>query len=466
MDFQKTTLQSFLMSNYGVEIDEDYTAQIIADFTAYKGEAKWLKSTFYNGIKNITRTKYTLNMAKKVCEDWASLLLNEKTEITVDNEAEQVFLFGDEKSKGKLDANFWDLQNKLVERAFATGTAATLIRYTAIDESGNITKNSDVELHYIDARHIIPISSFNGEIKECAFVSQNGKELVVEAHTLQENGQYLIKNDFFKVESGDNLIRITKDDVPAEYLSDIKLFHIVKPNLYNPLIDNGLGLSIITYARDALISTDLAYDNFCCDIELGKKKMFLKKDLLSTKADGSVQTPQDADQQLFQYVGDGLPSENPLISEFNPSLRVAENAAAVQSMLDYLSFRVGFGTKHYQFNNGAGAVTATQYVGDKQEMVQNANKHYITLRSYLEGLIIALSNAYAYIGQGTPVNAIDVLFSDGFIIDDEFELEQMRADVIAQIIDKKYYIMKKYKKNEEEAEEMAFKMSEVETPLI
>ncbi|HBF64464.1 MAG TPA: hypothetical protein DDW34_00345, partial [Clostridium sp.] len=38
-------------------------------------------------MKKINRTRKTLGMAKKVCEDWANLELNEKVSIVIDNQS-------------------------------------------------------------------------------------------------------------------------------------------------------------------------------------------------------------------------------------------------------------------------------------------------------------------------------------------------------------------------------------------
>lgn len=46
------------------------------------------------GDRFVERKLFTLKMAKKVCEDWASILLNEKTEIVIDDEPSSKFLQG------------------------------------------------------------------------------------------------------------------------------------------------------------------------------------------------------------------------------------------------------------------------------------------------------------------------------------------------------------------------------------
>lgn len=60
--------------------------------------------------------------------------------------------------------------------------------------------------------------------------------------------------------------------------------------------------------------------------------------------------------------------------------------------MDYLSFKCGLGTHYYQFqNNGSGKImTATEYVGSKQDLVQNANKHYLIIEQAVKALVRAV----------------------------------------------------------------------------
>lgn len=79
--------------------------------------------------KPIHRELFTLHMGKKVCEDWASLLMNDKTRIDA-GEQNQVFLLGNGTERGLFDElAFWLRENELIERAFATGTGAAVLRF-------------------------------------------------------------------------------------------------------------------------------------------------------------------------------------------------------------------------------------------------------------------------------------------------------------------------------------------------
>ena len=67
-------------------IDEGFYKRIEDWLSWYQGKVKSFHSyTQYNGKKKVGRERATLGMAKKVCEDWANLLLNERMQIFIDN---------------------------------------------------------------------------------------------------------------------------------------------------------------------------------------------------------------------------------------------------------------------------------------------------------------------------------------------------------------------------------------------
>jgi hypothetical protein len=86
-----------------------------------------------DGTQCVKRKLYTLKMAKKVCEDWASILLNEKTEIVISDGSEKkdadgkpmrvfpLFLRGRTGPAACLEKLILGPRNELVEKAFAMG---------------------------------------------------------------------------------------------------------------------------------------------------------------------------------------------------------------------------------------------------------------------------------------------------------------------------------------------------------
>lgn len=432
---------------------------------------------FNNGEKILERDMFTLKMAKKVCEDWAAILLNQKTQIILDDDAASAFLQGKKQTGGILGSNkFWKQGNALMEKAFYSGTGAVVIRFVnlKITNEGKIlrTPRTTLKLNYITAEHIIILSKDNDNVSEVAFCSEvilkSVKHLYLELHTLDENGNYVITNKYFKYENE----QLTDAPIPstiAESIhtgSPVPMFAVISPAIVNNIEDNdGLGLSVFADAIDTLKGIDIAYNNLNNDFKLGAKKVFMNSSILKRDDNGRDVAPDDTNQQLFCFIGDEV-MNNPdgtkqFIQEHNPTIRVDENTKGIQAQLDYLSFKVGFGTKHYQFNAGS-IVTATQYTGDKQDLIQNANKHYTAVEDMLTQLVRGILWAgKTVLGENiNPDAQIDIKFDESALIDEAAERAKDKEDVIDNIMLPWEYRMKWYGETEEKAKEI---LSGVET---
>jgi A118 family predicted phage portal protein len=467
-----------LNSEKGYSIPSQYYSRISAWHDWWCGFYKPFHEYYeVNSGKRITRKLYTLKMAKKVCEDWASILLNEKTQIVIDDKASSEFVQGTEDEQGTggvfgLNA-FWEQGNALVEKAFYSGTGAFVLKLSGMVLDGDIVIQSNdtkIGIDYLPALNIVPLTLRNRQIIEVAFVSETiekGKPyLYLEIHELM-GGEYVITNRYFKAENE----QLTEEPLPQGIApvvhtgTDIPLFSIITPNIVNTFANaNGLGMSIYAHAIDNLMGVDLAFNNLCRDFKLGGKKVFYNQSIIQTDADGYQVAPDDVMQQLFVQVGDEMLSENgqqKAVQEFNPTLRVTENKDGIQGQLDYLSFKCGLGTKHYQFNSGS-IVTATQYMGDKQELVQNASKHYIVIERALKQLVRAILWAGKEI-LGQPVNPdakITVNFEDSYVIDKESERLRDLQEIRDGLMQKWEYRMKWKGEDEDTAKSMA-----AETPV-
>jgi hypothetical protein len=450
-----------LLSEYYSKIDiwRDWWRGFYEPFHRYKELA---------GDRAVTRELYTLKMAKKVCEDWASILLNEKTEITVKDKASEIFLHGDGKSPGVLEQNdFWQLGNALVEKGFYSGTGAFILKLDGMKLQGqSVIKSPEAKLRidYLTAHNIIPLTIRHGQIIEAAFASEvleKGKRFVyLEVHELNEKS-YKITNRYFSEDSNVLIEKPLPEGILSEVNtgSDIPLFAVFSPNIVNTFPNtNGLGMSIFAHAIDNLKGVDLAFNNLCRDFKLGGKKVFYSDSLIRVDMEGNKVTPDDTMQQLFSVVGE-LPlredGKNSLMTEYNPDLRVQANKDGIQAHLDYLSFKVGFGTKHYQFNGGQ-IVTATQYTGDKQELIQNAAKHYIVIEKTIKQLVRAILWAGKEIlGQSVNSDAeVTVQFEDSYIIDKESERMRDLQEIRDGIMQKWEYRVKWYGEDEATAKKM------------
>ena len=420
------------------------------------------------GLAPRRREMYKMGMAKKVCEDWATVLCNDKTTVTTgDTELDRV-LFGDRSFLGGVltQGNFRGRLHAFVEEVFALGTGAAVMQLSGAqyDADGMLVSAEKMALDFLPADQIFPLYVENGEVVSCAFLGQNGTAFdengepltMLSVHRKLDEGRWCVTNHAFD----ENLLPTSLPaDVTEEFFVPRPLFAILTPNSSptDPLTAScGMGASVFACAYDNLKGVDLAYNNFCRDLYLGGKKVFMNQSLIGEDRFGNRVAPDDVAQQLFMTVGDGDLSSDTMIVEHNPALRAEENCVALQAQLDYLSFKVGFGTRHYRFS-GDRVVTATQYAGERQEMFRNASRHYLHMEQFLRALVL-MAWYFAAELQGMPLAApvsIAVDFDDSFFIDPAAERERDLSEVRAGIMAPWEYRVKYYGDSEEHARETA-----------
>lgn len=437
-----------------------------------------IRSTGLTG-QQMKREMFRLRMAKKVCEDWASLLLNDKTTVTVMDKATADWLCGDPDAQqvgGVLhDLSFWTNANELVELSFCSGTGAFVLSAEGIRmEGGRLLPTASGALHldYLPAECILPLTVKHGKVVEVAFaseVTEKGRSCVyLQTHTLVKypdgGTQYRITNEYFtsdsegESKSTDYQPAPLPDGMQPSFVtgSSVPWFALFSPaGKKNLLGGAGLGMAVFSEGIDPLKQCDLAFDNYCMDLYLGGKKVFYSRSMLKPVfADGCVSyvPPDDIRQQLFVQTGDENPDVPPEWHEYNPSLRTEENCRAVQNALDYASFKAGLGTHHYQFTS-SGVKTATEYTGERQDMVANAERHHIRI----EAALLQIFRSILWAGKNLLGAAIDpetplsINWDDSYVMDAQTRRQQDKDDALSGFIPKYRYNMEHRGMSEEEA---------------
>lgn len=416
----------------------------------------------YHDSTGKERKMFSLGMAKRVSEDWSSILFTERDEIvTQANTSQQTQVNNDYLNKQLKKLKVYKDLPTAIEKAMAMGTAGATMRVknAKVDKNGKVsaTNRTKLDIIYLDATQIVPLKVEHGKIIDVAFVSENiedGKKIYyVELHQLQYDEElkkdiYVISNNYIN-EQGEE---VAKKDIVKQYTfkSDVPLFSILKPAVANPLDTeyhnvNGLGFSIYGTAIDQLMVCDITYNNFAMDFYLGGKKVFYNKKITRTKTrqikdtDGNIKEeeyevyPDDVMKQQWTVYGDNQISnikENPVVTEYNPDLRVTEDKEGIQFALNMLSFKAGLGTKYYEFN-GTSVVTATQYVGDRQDLVSNANKHRKRVDEFVSGIgkAILLLGRILFKENVTEDCLVTITDKDGFMVDTETAKNEFRKDI-------------------------------------
>ena len=435
-------------------------------------ESYWNNDVDYMTYKdeyNSEHRLYTLGMAKRVCEDWASVISSEQDEIITDKDQNKEYV-----EKIVKELKLKKALPECTEIASWSGTCGAIIRLFNIKVvNGKLEKTDKTrqELIKVNAKNIIPLTIENGDIKEVAFVSNSnikGKKVdYIELHQLTDEG-YKISNIYLDEDGKE----VFKDGILTEYetKSNIPLFSILEPPKVNSIENNnGLGMSVYADALPQIEATDITYNNFVMDFYLGGKKVFYNKKIVGTrqvktkKEDGTYDVrevpvyPDDVTKQQWKVVGDGMENinDNPLIHEYNPELRVSEDKDGIQFALDTLSFKTGFGTKYYQFN-GSTVVTATQYMGDRQDLVQNAKKYRDNLNEFTKNIVRAsLLIGRMLLGEKVTEECnVQIANVDGFLTDTETLKNEYRQEISMGIRQRYEYRMKFFGEDEKTAKEM------------
>ena len=403
----------------------------------YKGDvAQFHSYQLYNGRKKVDMKRKTLNMAKKVCEDWANLLLNEKTDVSYDDEE------GLKHLEEVLDnVRFWQKGNEGIEKSFALGRGAFVEGY---DDEGN------ERLQFVNGKKIYPLSFDQEKITECAFVSVSSLTTTIQIHSKDDEGNYEIKTFIYEKPSKDTSaenIGTLKNENIVKTNSKTPWFQIVKPNIANNLdINSPVGISIFANSLDALAGVDLAYDGFCEEMRLGRARIFADSRVVQFDGDKQTAVFDQEDTGIYWY-GNGENDNKEPLKFYSEALRTDSYFNGINNALNLLSAKVGFGENHYRFDKG-GISTATQVVSENSEMFRTLKKHEILLRD----VIIDVCKALMYIHNEFTGHEykfdldapLEVKFDDSIIEDKETQKLNDRQDVQLGVMSRAEYRAKWY----------------------
>ena len=438
----------------------------------YQGDVKGFHNyTVQNGERQVKCRRYSLGMGKKLCEDWANLLMNEKVQITLEGKKEQDFI-----DLVLTENNFTVKANEMQEMKSALGTVAYVPRVIGqeISESGDIVPGnaSGIVLDYVTIENIYPLSWQNGYISECAFsseVTRGGKDyLYLQIHRREDNGNYVIENRIYRYNNeqlaDEQLVNVKGfENIPpvVHTGSEKRQFVIDRPNIANNV--NYLlptGIAIYANAIDVLQGVDIAYDSYVNEFKLGKKRIMVKPSA-AQYLDG---TPAfDPDDVVF-YVMPEDTEDGAVVTPIDMTLRTAEHNTGIQDQLNILSSKCGFGETYYRFDGGSVA-TATQVISENSTMFRTIKKMEIVLEQALVELcriLLRMGNTAMNAGLNEDVE-ISIDFDDSIIEDKQTDFSRDMQLLNAGIMNDWEFRMRWMNEDEATAKAALPKMQEMTT---
>lgn len=448
-------LEDFLTQNYGYNADVKKAIQTYIEQwkSWYRGNVRSFHNYFiYNGQSKVKQTRFTMNMAKEISEDWSDILWSEKCKISFKDETSQ-----DQFNELANDLDLYVLINSAIEKSGALGTSALVTSvYDIIQNEDGMTldvSEAKTRENLIDVDNIFPLTWDNTGVSECAFACsqfiKGNKYVILAVHKKDINGNYVIINHLFKDVNG-LLTEIEQEDTIKEFptQSNVKWFTIFKPLLTNNLFTNSpFGIPHYANAIDNLKSVDLAFDEIRNELKLGRKRTFARADMFNYE-NGTQKAVFD-NNDISMYVLPKGATKDDLIQSESDDLRTDKQIATLNTELNILGNKVGFGENHYHFD-GTNLSTATAVVSSNSKLFRRKKKLEVGYESAIYDLVEAIAYASSKFGQyNITTKDMVIQFDDSIIEDKDAESNRAMREVSLGVLGKVEYREKIFGETEE-----------------
>ena len=398
---------------------------------------------------NARREVYRLNTAKAICAELASLVWGEECNINVSIDGREST---DENPDPLnefihcvLDKNaFGEKMQELLEQALALGGAAVKVWHEERhDGEGNVVPDSgEIRIGYSMADQFVPTAWDNARVTEGVFISRRAKGgfyyTRLEWH--KWDGQtYTVKNELFRSEMQKGLNADSQDILGVRYpLAEIypyleeetvvpvgeSLFSYFRTPIANNVDDNSpLGVSLYGNALETLHALDICYDSFVREFRLGKKRIIVPAQLISTVVDpdtGMVRRYFNPSDEAYEALSTTSPEELK-ITDTSVELRVEEHIAALNAFLSILCLQVGFSSGTFTFDLHGGMKTATEVVSENSKTFKTIRTIQNQLRPAIEHLVRNIVDVAVLYGVEHEGQSIESLAANGYHVNITFD---------------------------------------------
>ena len=356
--------------------------------------------------------------------------------------------------------NFQSQYRKQLELTSAEGTTACYVWIeNATQYSDGSIKGGDIRLNYVEALGFVPLTVVNDEVIEAAFTGIDYSAERIEYPLVvcrKENNKYT-----YTVRVFDKHGKLIPDKSQYFILGDVKPFAVLKTAQVNTFENmHGFGFPKLYNAIPILKGLDAGFTALLGDLDSAEKITLINEMLCGFDDTGKPIPPNESMKRRFVLLGEKLPQDKDLVHEITPAIRVEDFKNAIEMLLNLVSQQFGYGTKRYSLNANNEVMTAHQYVGERQDMLQELNRQRVEAKKYIEDIIRAIlwfSNNYH--GTAWNINTeIQIEFDDSLVIDKQTELDSMREDVMAGLGGaylRALYLKQKYNLDDAEAAKWA-----------
>lgn len=395
------------------------------------------------------REVYRMNVAKAVCAELASLVWGEECDVNVTIDGRE----STDENPDPLNAfvhkifcenAFSEKMQELIEQALALGGAAVKVWHEERhDSEGNVVPDSGViRLGYSMADQFVPTAWDNAKVTEGVFISRKAKGgyyyTRLEWHKW-DGLTYTVRNELYRSEMQKGLNADSQDILGVRWpLADVypyldeetvipvgeSLFSYFRTPIANNVDDNSpLGVSMYGNALETLHALDICYDSFVREFRLGKKRIIVPAQLISTVVDpdtGAVRRYFNPGDEVYEALSTNSP-EDLKITDTSVELRVEEHIAALNAFLSILCLQVGFSAGTFTFDQHGGMKTATEVVSENSKTFKTIRTVQNQLRPMIEHLVRNIIDVAVLYGVEFEGQSIESLAANGYHVNIVFD---------------------------------------------
>jgi len=437
-------------------IDTYYSEHIAKWKEVYENRPPWSK-TQKTGMYNCNeeRELNRLNIAKVLSDLFASLAFSEQVDITCDADSYKSYL------ATALNVNgFWKNIPNFISVSCALGGG--ILKVYASDNIPCI--------EYIHPDRFLPIA-WNGK---------NIISAIIESKTQREGFYYTffekhvpgsVQYKLFKSKSNSTLgVEVPVKELYAglpdkvDYGGSTPMFVYFKPDVSNNAeYDVPLGMSVYANALDTLKAIDTTYDSFVREVLLGRKRIIVPAETLTTyydtKTNKFVNSFDTKDEVYVAFNSTDV--ENAKIIDNTMELRIQEHVDALNAQLNMLCLQVGLSAGALSFDRVEGLKTATEVMSEESRTQRTIKGNKNLLTEAFEGLVHALVALGRHLGVlENEKYKVTVSWQDNIIIDDNTLIDNTIKLYSAGLLDPITAIMKANKVDEKTAKEIFGKIQQ------
>ena len=415
----------------------------------YENHPDWSEVQKTGIYKSGKRQMNRLNVAKVLSDLFASLTFSEQVEITCGNAGYDKYI------AGMLNANgFWKNIPGFISIACALGGGAVKV----------YADNGVPCIEYVHADRFFPIA-WNGKDIVGAVIESKTQRKGIYYTFFEKHEPGRVTYKLYASKSSDTLgnevpVAELYPELPdvVDYGESVPMFVYFKPDVSNNAeYDVPLGMSVYANAIDTLHGIDTTYDSFCREITLGKKRIIVPAETLTSYYDTKTEQwirAYDTDDEVY-VVFNSEDKENARIEDNTMELRIQQHVDALNAHLNVLCLQVGLSPGSLSFDKVEGLKTATEVMSEESRTQRTVKGDKNLLTEALEELVHALVAVGRYLGMLPQIEyTVTVSWQDNVITDDNTLIDNTIKLYSAGLLDPITAIMRANKVDEKTAQEI------------